>query len=484
MEGLIRNLEQFSDEELKSLVLVNKELKLYSLRQLVLNRFGTIFWELKNPNLSEEEWYSFLLRMKITFDNVELAAKKGDIITLKIMASMKLFPTEYSIIEAIKNGHTDVLELLFQMKKVTLDKLYQLLNEIYSRYYDIDTKHQLKIFKWLADKGFIFDEKMTEVANIAIADKNFELLDWLIQKGVLPSESGANIAVRIRDLKLLNFLAERGVLPSDNLYGVLQLSGWEKGTSPNVDYLYQSLKKSDFELIEFAIRNGILPEPYTISSLIKDNSWKTLEWLFKKGIKINPNINDVNRAAYNNNFEMLNLLASQGILPTQSSANIALSYNHLEMLDWLANYNILPEVEGANWVVEQGNWKLLNWLESKGVLPDSRGAELAVKTKNWDMLNWLAEKNILPEVEVANWAAEEAEWDILDWLESKDILPDSRGADGAAKTGRLSVLKWLEEKDIFPSKNGGIIGANEALKHKDWKVLEWFEYMGYFPDNY
>ena len=92
MEELAISLEHLDEKTLINLALVNKQLKLLALRQLALNKFGTLFYELKE-NLSEEQWYSFLFKIEISVDYANDSAEKGDLKSLIILEKKGVLPT-------------------------------------------------------------------------------------------------------------------------------------------------------------------------------------------------------------------------------------------------------------------------------------------------------------------------------------------------------------------------------------------------------
>jgi F-box-like len=271
----------------------------------------------------------------------------------------------------LENGEND-----FEMF-VLLDDMDLLESDMYYVYVEMTTNPE--IIEWIGRKGH-FSDKLKDtntaelssedamtflksigyhsddiVVNAAAAMGNVNLLDTMEQKGFLPSKFGITNASLNKHINVLEWAATRNILPTpddanlavyENLTEVLNWMA-KHGIAPTQEGANNAVMTDNWSLVKWMTSFGIYPDQTQINNV----SWKghidTFRYLFEKGILPDQGgITLIVTIGQDNQIEMLNLLASKGLLPTIDDANNVLAYSENPRSDpilrWMAGRGIYP----------------------------------------------------------------------------------------------------------------------------------------------
>lgn len=186
----IRDIESFSRTN-RHLYKVSKHVLLW--KHLVEKDFSTKVAQHKPKNHTFEEQYKYLMNV-----SVDQAAAEGRMDGLLVLNEP---PSELGLIEAVKNGHLNVLK----WAKKTHDTLpLEQSANIAAKY------GHLRILKWLHKNEIYANVKG---ANAAAYSGNYEILEWLHENGIYANEEGANFAVSNNDVPMLKWLYKHNIMP-------------------------------------------------------------------------------------------------------------------------------------------------------------------------------------------------------------------------------------------------------------------------------
>jgi len=288
---------------------------------------------------------------------------------------------------------------------------------------------------------------------------------------------------------ILVWLAERNILPNEEIYRVI-IKGDTNITKRLSERSKLKMIKQIYGMYLF------LPNTKTANTTVRKNYLAILEWIVNKGAY--PDSKGADNAVTINNYNMLELLAKQNILPTSKAFDLQLKKRVIDenMIQWLNNHNVLPTSEGANAVSNKNLTNWLDWLATKGILPDSEALDYQythnpnpdtvdwlrnkgimpsgktfdyyIGTGNQNMISQMKESGILPTVKGANNAVQTNNYEMLDWMEQRGILPDSHGVDIAIKNKNYVMLKILLDKNIIPSQKT----VDELVQQMNYQILK------------
>ena len=171
-----------------------------------------------------------------------------------------------------------------------------------------------------------------------------------------------NIMSHIEDNTLKNLCKTDKYAKSicdDNNFWLLKINNKYNGFPINKDF---NKAKELYDRIYS--KNSKIPNIlYILVNKTNRSEWErdVLDWVDERDI--------VDIAIEENKERIVELLAMEGILPSQYGINLLARDNNLKLLKILSNYDIYPDEKGADLAVENDSDDVIGWLASKGILP-------------------------------------------------------------------------------------------------------------------
>jgi len=281
--------------------------------------------------------------------------------------------------------------------------------------YEDDKKDKI-IEEWLKERGIYPDDRITETIILADEGKyriypeerRLEMLQrYEAERGFTPTRRAADVAIIKKYNNILRWIMNKDILPT------------EKGAN-------WAARHKQYDLLDLLYNNyNILPTSEVLDSqyVRVNRDVNMIQWLTDKGIL--PTSKAADFLAERENYAELNVLAGQGILPSSKSYDLALINNKQRLIEWLNNKGIIsPSSEVADFAIYNNNIEFLNRLLKGGIYPTKNGVITAYFNKNIPILDLLSQKGIFPPQETINLNPIK-DVKLVSWLLSKNLLPEN-----------------------------------------------------------
>jgi len=267
---------------------------------------------------------------------VEIAnklAEKGCMDMIKWLEENNLpLPNEAGAKDALKNGCNDLVDWLAERgippkdipvidseeivrisEKGSIEDLEKLEGPIPSYVTACAARfNRPDLLKWLEEHGF---NLTSEDADAAAERRAIASLDYLYEKGILPSRHGANEVVIRGYLDILNLLESRGILPNkegadEAMQCCPKMVSWlvERGFIPGRSRIICAIMNDQLSLLKFLNQEGhFQPSQEDIDLTFLYDAKKIRRWLYKLKLKPSREAEELARLQDACNF-MLDLI--------------------------------------------------------------------------------------------------------------------------------------------------------------------------------
>lgn len=331
-----------------------------------------------------------------------------------------------------------------------------------------------------------------------------EILQWLYANNLLFS-GNTNLffeAMKHNRLDIMQWMYSFYLNGGEAINVYDELEDWEEAIREVIqkDYLDVYLWLLENDLLTFEEEGfETLEEMYSehANIAVQYNSRRFLDWLEGQGVFPKIGINDLatlrhfenlgatfgsglaDDAAKRGNYDVLEVLLTRNISPTEIGIYDAIENDHIDILDLLKRYDVEITSDEMDHAAEKNKIDVLNWGERNGILPTKVGANSAVREKSLEAINWMALRNIVPTSAGTNSAMENNDAYLVGWMVSLGVFPDQIHINWAARQNRLPLLRILGNYGKYPN----VTGANEALEFRHFEVLDFLAERGIFPSK-
>lgn len=280
----------------------------------------------------------------VTPNNLSVAAEHGHIHILDYFAQLGILPDERAYHWAARSGRINVLDWLwnhglvpdgdtasesnanFVEVLVWLENHGVVLNEWTPNY----VTNSIEVLEWLEkEKGWL---PTFEAADFAAGRGNMEMLEWMVEREIYPTEEGMINAAVDRHLETIKWMVSRlGMKPTSAVARAAAYYG------------------HSIEILDYLEELGVIP-----NSECADDVIQQMNYFGSEGASI---------------IEILDWLAIRDIYPTQRGIFYAINSKRIDILKWLVDHNIKPTVSWAHQAARGGNTMVLEWLASYGIKP-------------------------------------------------------------------------------------------------------------------
>ncbi len=243
-----------------------------------------------------------------------------------------------------------------------------------------------RIIEFIDNKD-AYIENINSIADDIRFDYNLEIkLLSTFNPPILPNDYNITQMVT-RNYEMLKWFESRGIFPK---------LGWWAPTDN--DIFKKALQYGEIEVIDWFLKKGYKPD--VLNGINYIALYRPLEFAeFMKSKGYLPSKEAFRRATESADEERLNWLRQNGITDefdekarTIIANNSLFSGGELKIIKWLIEHNYIPTTDGANSAAAYGNIEVLNYLASKGILPDERGKEYARNNRKHEVLLWFANR--------------------------------------------------------------------------------------------
>lgn len=288
----------------------------------------------------------------------------------------------------------------------------------------------LEIMKWLYELRGQSPGIVPICSNAALkSTRALEILEWLAQIMVLPSDTAMNAAIAYgQPMAVLDWMRDHNYpIPSDATYeavnkGRLDVLKWLRRYSAAWPYhlYYSALSNGNVEILEYLFTNNapVMEDMYTPA--VSRGNFEAMKWSYSKGFPLNS---EIYRCVYD-----------------------------VKILDWLYQHNC-PKPVNINYTVRHSRLPTLKWFHQHDFVFTQETLSVAVACGYVDMAEWLLTPisgksicSIYPGIYAdAIWSRETA---ILDFLYDRGCPLTNDGNSGtpfqiAIKTSNIAIIKWL-----------------------------------------
>lgn len=295
--------------------MTNKELKEFALKQLVLNKWSKTYLDLKEPNLTEDQWYSLLAQLSDWEDKnqewINKIAEKGYINILNIALTKGIKPDIIGLQLVIKEDQLEVLKWMEENINFDLSLVKNYLKcsnkKIWNWYYfEKDVKLNYKEFDEYASNDCDNDElkrlylknfgkpKDRDIDHFIRNDYSslikFLVLNWNFN---LNRFQIYNILNRASSEKLIYFFIERFDTIPDDDYQIKRFikNHWTNllmfifsKSEPKESWIDFIEEKGNFNLLKFIYKKWKMV-PTSIKSSYAGEGF--VKWLLEEGFNVN-----------------------------------------------------------------------------------------------------------------------------------------------------------------------------------------------------
>jgi hypothetical protein len=296
--------------------------------------------------------------VEITFQHANLAAEQGALEILNWMIDHNINPTRIGAHNALANGYIDVAELLFN--RLNILSTFRAINAA-------------------AEGGYL------------------NSIEWMVEKGVIPTPGSVGLATKNGFLEIVRYLADN--------FNIL----------PNIRYVNDAAINGHFDILIFLESRNVIPDENSIRPIVINGNLKILKWLYEQGVI--PTREDVDLAIQYKHFNIFRWALKKKILPTSNGANkLCIIPNPLSRLKQLARYGIYPSSSTADSAAFNTNIPILDWLAENNILPTQSAVDTALMRSNLQMLQWFAQHNMLPTYNMIRLYYNKVDNTIQQWL--------------------------------------------------------------------
>lgn len=163
--------------------------------------------------------------------------------------------------------------------------------------------------------------------------------------------------------------------------------------------------------------------------------------------------NFANMACMSGSIEVMKYLVGNGVRPNAKGADLSCGNGDIEMVKYLVENGIRPSTDGADMACVNGDIEMVKYLVEHGIRPSTEGADLACGRGDIDMMAYLIGKDIRPSTEGLNKACKEGNVGMVGMvmgMTSHEVKPDHRGANEAWTNGDMVMLRFLAEHGVEP----------------------------------
>lgn len=391
------------------------------------------------PTVNFREIYKKLIECKLDDDSddtefyvndADIASGKGYLEIVAWFADIDIIPTWGGAAHAAKNGHLEVLKLIYQING-------EMFNEIHG-----------------GNKG-------RTIADYAVAYPN--ILRWLY--GLNPS---VNITMNgflesidkgyLESLKLLELNAPRivdGIRSGITLNLVQAMGGGHLEMVKYLDSRYHQMNGPQLLGTQAAAVNGHL---------------EMLKWMYEKGyFSFMGEL--VNKVAAKGHLRILQWMSQLQwmpqlrLLPNHIGAENAIFFKHHNVSKWLASRNIYPITKDGNQydivasinnAIENGDVQLLTILGDAVERADISQMQSYIKTAimngHLDVIKLLHKKMKIDVMFQITIVMQYGQLEMLKLISMGGLIQSALGAHYAAINGHLDILKWIAQlnKPVLP----------------------------------
>jgi hypothetical protein len=186
-----------------------------------------------NGNINVLEWLRENYDTPFDTTTINDAAERGQIKVLEWLYEKGIRPDDdHVFLVATIEGHEDVIEWLLNhdiipanphnvANNAALNDDVDMLNFLETKgifpddegFSDAVEGGHRDAVRWLIDRNII-STNPTESANVAVGNRDIDMLELLESRGILPDENGANAIIEPTRRKIVRWLAERGIYPN------------------------------------------------------------------------------------------------------------------------------------------------------------------------------------------------------------------------------------------------------------------------------
>ena len=196
------------------------------------------------------------------------------------------------IIEAAVNGNIHILDSLYYEN----DRLF--VKDASYIFIESIEKGQYESVKWMYDHDIeISKENIKESMYKAFFSKNIELIEFIYSK-FLKHQFNLNMLDISRiasyaTLEIMNWLYEKGFVPTDQMFNIY-------------------VKNGRIDLLEWCYGKGLRPNVETYKIAIECNETNILKWIYEKNIPLNNELFNYAIESSNGNVEILDFMYKHG----------------------------------------------------------------------------------------------------------------------------------------------------------------------------
>lgn len=415
MAELILIIPYVSKKQLKSWLYLNKDFELLILRELVLRKYKTCYFDLKT--MDERKWFRYLLSIKWTNESLKKIIERDDVTALNFIdndiINLKL---NWLFYKSIRKDSIKIF--IFSLERgVELTEIY---------FKSVIRSGAINCLKWILNLGW-------KVKN---EDIDLVFLERRMMKPTL-----REIKNLTKTKKLINFVAW---LEEFHLITILkkdQFDFFQKNTKfllgfsnkVNEDFFeWENILVAKTELAVY------LALYYKLFDLVKILTLKYDIWPENRPIALRIN-----------NLEILKIILNHDYIPVQSIIN---QITNVEALIWLKNQdiNLLKNMEYA---VSEDNVEFLIWAEKEGFLPTDDIIERVVIFDAIKSLKWAAKKGIHLRNSLIYVAIDHDSIKTLKWMLKKGFKPTQADVNFAALNDVETIL-ILDKFGFLPDEEG------------------------------
>lgn len=300
-----------------------------------------------------------------------------------------------------------------------------------------------------------------------VKDKRYDIIlayQILLQKYsanliMLTAQSG--------DLELLKFLYHLNIINEFDVIehaadsGNIEMVKWliQKGETPTSNAVDRTIYSNHYDLMKWFITNNFLPSGLGIFYIATKGRIDILEWLIEHGIQLNDDL--YKGAAEGGHVNVMNWLEKNNVFINVDKGNIeaylASEHGHINVLKWLIDRDIFPTKRDIEKAARNNQVQVLEWMKNNGFVltQDINDNELLCDVAKYGHLNvikWLVNNGFKINKYIPDCALEGEHTNVLEWLYNQGFMPSENEIKNGLEEGlyNVKIIQWLKDKTTQP----------------------------------
>jgi hypothetical protein len=230
------------------------------------------------------------------------------------------------------------------------------------------------ILKWMRIELGIMPT--VEGANNACFNGHLEVLEWLAESKIFPDEVGIIYATKRTYTKVLEWLNKKFGYNIDYYQRIVD--SWEHTQINSLQYLLGKVSKGTWS--------------FKADNACGDGYLRVIKWI-KNNTGVIPTKEGANEACKNGDLKVLLWLVDEKVYPDYRGMDIVCEHGHVRVFRWIRRtLGIFPSRDGADRACKNGRLDILKILESHSILPSNKEISKVFLNCKFSMISFFGAK--------------------------------------------------------------------------------------------